>query len=347
MKFQQIVHNKIYIIIIVFLTFPVSCKQPSQGSKQLIIAENKLKQDSMMGIKMISQINDSIFQKEDFYKYHNKNCIVNAYFYKTQYYIVDGKLDEALKYFLYFINHQNINNTQKGDNHKDSIIIKEQTFLNTLIKTKTANDSSIQYLNKQLYWFKPHNDFHNKKAETYTTEYRILRHKAYYYLIILDTFCIILLQILIKRDYKYANSLKKYNYIEKLLKDQISQLTSQTTKNRAEIARLTRKLYQLQATSNMHLGRGKEIFDAVKAGGNMKNISIKDEQCFVDYYAFCNPQKYHELTSKYVTITLRHTTFLILSEMGYNDKEISNILFIKNSTIRNYKMRINKKLIIA
>ena len=36
-------------------------------------------------------------------------------------------------------------------------------------------------------------------------------------------------------------------------------------------------------------------------------------------------------------------TYLILVEMGFNDKDICRILYVKDSTVRNYRMRISKK----
>ena len=323
----------------------VSCKQPSQGSKQLIIAEKELKKDYARGGKMISQIPESVFQEEDFYSYHNKKCIANIYFYKTQYYIASGQFNEAQKSFLYFIKYHNDDETEINNYNEYKIINNEQLFLNTLATQETSDKRYIQKLNKQLSWFKPKENLHNRIAESYTTEYRIFKYKLYFYSIIFVFLCILLMQILKKRDYKYANILNKYKHKEKQLNNQINQLTFQTTNNTIEIGQLTQQLNQLQYVNSMHLGRGKEILDAVKAGGNMKNISIDDEQCFIDYYAFCNPTKFHKLINHYVSITLRHTTFLILSEMGYSDKEICDILFIKNSTIRNYRMRINKKQI--
>ncbi len=36
-------------------------------------------------------------------------------------------------------------------------------------------------------------------------------------------------------------------------------------------------------------------------------------------------------------------TYLILAEMGFNDKDICRILYVKDSTVRNYRIRISKK----
>ena len=330
------------IIIIVLLSFLVSCKQPSKESRQLIIAEKNLRKDYQKGVRMICQIPESVFVQEDFYKYHNKQCIANVYYYKTQNNLNSGRVNDAQNSFLHFIKYQNASDSNLRNNSEDSVINKEQLFLKTLMNSKQSDDSTIRALKKQLAYFKPQKDLH-ERDEVNTIEYRIFSYKLYSYSIIFVFFCILVIQLFRKREHKYTNTLNRYKNKEQQLTDHIKQLTSQTVSNEVEIGQLNLQLTQLQSSNSMHLGRGKEIFDELKAGGSMKNISIDDEQCFIDYYAFCHPQEFHKLISQYVSITLRHTTFLILSEMGYNDKEISSILFVKDSTIRNYKMRINKK----
>lgn len=90
------------------------------------------------------------------------------------------------------------------------------------------------------------------------------------------------------------------------------------------------------------LGRGKHIYKSVMAGGQMKNISMEDEQNFVDYYAFSHPDDYNQLISSYSSLSLRHTTFVILRQLEFSDTEIQRILFVQPSTIRNYRLRIKR-----
>ncbi|SFG04581.1 hypothetical protein [Prevotella sp. KH2C16] len=92
------------------------------------------------------------------------------------------------------------------------------------------------------------------------------------------------------------------------------------------------------------LGQGKHIYESVMAGGQMKNISVEDEQSFVDYYAFSHPDDYNRLISSYSSLSLRHTTFIILRQLEFSDSEIQRILFVQPSTIRNYRLRIKRNL---
>lgn len=90
------------------------------------------------------------------------------------------------------------------------------------------------------------------------------------------------------------------------------------------------------------LGRGRNIYESVMAGGQMKNISIEDEQSFVDFYAFSHPDDYNRIISSYSSLSLRHTTFVILRQLEFSDTEIQRILFVQPSTIRNYRLRIKR-----
>ena len=104
-----------------------------------------------------------------------------------------------------------------------------------------------------------------------------------------------------------------------------------------------KQLNLLRKNTNERLGKGKKIMDHILNGGLIKNISIQDEQCFIDYYAFSNPERYNIITRDYSSLSLRHTTYLVLVELGYSDTDIQKILFVKDSTIRNYRSRMNKK----
>lgn len=98
----------------------------------------------------------------------------------------------------------------------------------------------------------------------------------------------------------------------------------------------------MKNSTSEKLGIGKQFYEAVTSGGTMKNISIENEHCFVDYYAFLFPEEYATITRPYNNLSLRHTTYLILLQMGFNDADIKTILFVKPSTIRNYRLRISK-----
>lgn len=135
----------------------------------------------------------------------------------------------------------------------------------------------------------------------------------------------------------------KYQSSLVLLNKKADDLSSMIDAYKDKVSSLDKQLNELKNVTKEKLGRGKSIYDNVKNGGNMKNISIEDEQCFIDFYAFNFPNEFSNITRDYSSLSLRHTTYLILIGMGFSDSEVQNILFVKDSTIRNYRLRMNKK----
>ena len=133
---------------------------------------------------------------------------------------------------------------------------------------------------------------------------------------------------------------------------QVKDLHSSVQNQSEEISLLTDQIHHLRNTTNEQLGRGRQWMERLEQGEPLKNISIEDEQCFVDYYAFVHPKEFQRIIRPFRSLSLRHTTYLILSEMGYSDKDISEmgytdkdiqrILLVKSSTIRNYRLRMNR-----
>lgn len=93
-----------------------------------------------------------------------------------------------------------------------------------------------------------------------------------------------------------------------------------------------------------HIGRGKVIFERLMSGGRLKNISIADEQCLIDYYAFAHAEVYRRMVASYYSLSLRHTTYLMLCQLGFTSQQIEHILFVQPSTLRNYRLRIKRNL---
>ena len=123
---------------------------------------------------------------------------------------------------------------------------------------------------------------------------------------------------------------------------QVKDLHSSVQNQSEEISLLTDQIHHLRNTTNEQLGRGRQWMERLEQGEPLKNISIEDEQCFVDYYAFVHPEDFQRIIQPFRNLSLRHTTYLILSEMGYTDKDIQRILLVKSSTIRNYRLRMNR-----
>lgn len=111
-----------------------------------------------------------------------------------------------------------------------------------------------------------------------------------------------------------------------------------------ERQRLKKEASDARDINHARLGKGKTVFESVMKGVTMRNISIADEQSFVDYYAFAYHDEYARLIDEYTSLSLRHKTYLILLNLGFTDKDIPRILFIQPSTVRNYRLRIKRNM---
>ena len=108
------IRTVIALMMIILLSLPTSAKDEdrwavepntSQGSFRLLKVERLLMEDSTKAISMLKDIPEAVFKERGFFKIHNHNCIANAYYYKTMGQLEDRNLDEAQRFFLYFVDH--------------------------------------------------------------------------------------------------------------------------------------------------------------------------------------------------------------------------------------------------
>ena len=165
------------------------------------------------------------------------------------------------------------------------------------------------------------------------------------YLITLSIIIIVtvFLYIYIRKCDKNNDNMLEYQSTLQMLNNKAEHYKTIIVNYKEQSAYYEKQLNLLRKNTNERLGKGKKIMDHILNGGLIKNISIQDEQCFIDYYAFSNPERYNIITRDYSSLSLRHTTYLVLVELGYSDTDIQKILFVKDSTIRNYRSRMNKK----
>ena len=107
-----------------------------------------------------------------------------------------------------------------------------------------------------------------------------------------------------------------------------------------QIVELNGKIRELVEQNSPRLFRGKIPYDEIKKDGTTSGWSNDDYKCFIDYYkaidfpAFCRIQK------KYAPNTPHNTFFLILYEMGLEDKDVRRIMGITQEAIRSTRYRI-------
>ena len=107
-----------------------------------------------------------------------------------------------------------------------------------------------------------------------------------------------------------------------------------------QIEELNGKIRELVEQNSPRLVRGKMLYDDIKKDGTTSGWSNDDYKCFIDYYkaidfpAFCRIQK------KYAPKTAHNIFFLILYEMGLEDKDVRRIMGITQEAIRSTRYRI-------
>lgn len=107
-----------------------------------------------------------------------------------------------------------------------------------------------------------------------------------------------------------------------------------------EIKVLKEQIDRLRETSTMELGLGKTVYDTIIGGGMVHDFTKSKEQALINYYAYTFGKQYHALILPYQKMTLRLTTYLVLQQMGLDDKQICELLNITDSTVRNYRHRL-------
>ena len=126
--------------------------------------------------------------------------------------------------------------------------------------------------------------------------------------------------------------------------NEIAQLKRQQTDTdvAGQIEELNGKIRELVEQNSPRLVRGKMLYDDIKKDGTTSGWSNDDYKCFIDYYkaidfpAFCRIQK------KYAPNTPHNTFFLILYEMGLEDKDVRRIMGITQEAIRSTRHRIQQ-----
>ena len=103
---------------------------------------------------------------------------------------------------------------------------------------------------------------------------------------------------------------------------------------------LKEQIERFKESSAQRLGRGKTIYESIVNGERIHELTRAKEQDLIDYYAYTFSKQFHALILPYQKLTLRHTTYLVMQQMGVDDRKIAEILNVTDSTIRNYRHRL-------
>ena len=100
------------------------------------------------------------------------------------------------------------------------------------------------------------------------------------------------------------------------------------------------KIRELVEHESPRLIHGKLLYDDIKKKGTTSGWSNDDYKCFIDYYKAIDFPSFCRIQKKYAPKTAHNTFFLILYEMGLEDRNVRSIMGIPQEAIRSTRYRI-------
>ena len=111
-----------------------------------------------------------------------------------------------------------------------------------------------------------------------------------------------------------------------------------------QIEELNGKIRELVEQNSPRLVRGKILYDEIKKDGTTSGWSNDDYKCFIDYYKAIDFPSFCRIQKKYAPKTAHNTFFLILYEMGLDDRDVRRIMGITQEAIRSTRYRIMQNM---
>lgn len=107
---------------------------------------------------------------------------------------------------------------------------------------------------------------------------------------------------------------------------------------------LKQKIKEFVETSSPLLNRGKILYDALLSNQTIISWNKEDFRCFVEYYKALHIKEYEAIMSHYEKLTYHNMLYLILCEMGLDNKSISQVMGISPESIRAIRHRLQKNI---
>lgn len=123
---------------------------------------------------------------------------------------------------------------------------------------------------------------------------------------------------------------------------QINNLETEHEEAERQIVDLNQKIKDLIDQESPRLAKGKLLYDLILQNGTTVEWTNDDYKCFIDFYKATNFVSYSKIMKKYSPKTAHNTFFLLLYEIGKNDKEIRQIMGVTQEAIRSTRFRIQK-----
>lgn len=344
------------LLLVVMMYLMTSCTTSNRNTYRLLNAEYLFEDDSLKALSIIRSIPSTAFSEPLFYIVHDQNCIINVICYQIAYQIEKGDFYQAellVRSLLKTIVQSDSFDfsTRKGNYSSEKIVQSLFEFQKLLIKAealpnldKYKKEELNDILKRQFNIVHPYTHFHCYGPTGFVLERRFLESPYYLLSIILVSTILLLLVFYNKRLEMHKTHVRKLKEHESFYNNKIVDLNLQINDLSVDLKDKEKQTIRLHENVYESLGTGKKIYEMIKEGKCIQDISSLEEQSFIDYYSFTYPEDYHKITEAYVSLAIRHKLYLILSYMGYDDMRIQKILKIKGCTIRNYRLRIKKRL---
>lgn len=260
------------------------------------------------------------------YIYHQEGNEEKAYELWKQALLTEDNAPEDR--ILYNILHYNLTHNNIDDACKqlyDMASIKDS--LNNVLKDRT-----IQKIQQE---------FDEKKAQEEHQQEILNWIVAALILVIV---ILLLLGYIRYKRFKAKIRLTEHQLIINSYRNEINLLKGQNKGNEQQIADLNKKINDLIEQESPRLYHGKMLCDQVMH--NEPNITWTQDDfiCFIDFYKANYFSSYMKMVRKYHPKTIHNTFFLLLYELGKEDKDIRQIMGITQEAIRSTRFRINKNL---
>ena len=111
----------------------------------------------------------------------------------------------------------------------------------------------------------------------------------------------------------------------------------------AEINKLHEKINVLTQRHSGILAKGRELYDAIEAGGTTVRWGKNDFINYLEYYKMRDLPFVNEMETEYDHLSPKYIFFAVLEHEGKSDEDIQRIMGISESTLRSTRSRINSK----
>ena len=125
------------------------------------------------------------------------------------------------------------------------------------------------------------------------------------------------------------------------LRTNIEQLEKSGAENGQEMERMKKELEKRMERISGTLLIGTQMFSQLQQRQCIAEVTAKEQQCLVDYFAQLRPKRWQEWERKYNGLSTAQYIFLIMQDdLHFDDEAIATALNVKRTSVRSMRSRI-------